>query len=633
MKYLWGVNYPEDLKKLSLDELEILAGEIREYVISVVTEIGGHLGGSLGAVELTIALHYAFEAPVDKLVWDVGHQAYVHKVLTGRRESLKNIRRKGGISGFLRRIESQYDVFGAGHAGTSISAALGFAAMRDLKGEDFKVVAIIGDGGLTSGMSYEALNNAGASERDMIVVLNDNSMSISPNVGAISSYLTKIITDPLYNKIKADIWKLTGKIPSVGQGVRALVSRIDEGLKNLLVPGMLFEELGFRYIGPIDGHNLEEVITTLGNIKELKRPILLHVVTQKGKGMNDVEGDPQRYHSVSPASPKKKGKSVPKYMDVFGETLVDIARKDDRVTAITAAMCDGTGLTSFCQRFPDRFFDVGIAEQHAVTFAAGLAAEGGRPVAAIYSTFLQRSFDQIIHDVALQSLPVVFALDRAGLVGEDGPTHHGAFDLSYMNLIPNMIVSAPKDGDELKDLLHTAICQTERPFALRYPRDSVKGEFEDRDPRILKIGSWEELEGGEDLAILAVGTMVQPALEVSEVLALEGYSVGVINCRFVKPMDHELLDSLIDRYNIVLTLEENVLKGGFGSEVARYVSDRHPGACRSYHLGLPDEFIEHAPRADLLEEVGLSVAGIRQAALGLLTSDQGTIAERFGDLV
>ena len=630
MSLLETINSPDDLKPLSMAELQQVCTELRQYIIDVVTEIGGHFGSSLGAAELTVALHHLYDTPQDKIVWDVGHQAYGHKVLTGRRGALKTIRQPGGISGFPLRSESRYDTFAVGHAGTSISAALGFATKRDLMGENHKVVAVIGDGAMTSGIALEGLNNAGASHRDLLVILNDNRMSISPNVGAISHYLTRIITDPIYNrvkdritgdplyqKIKEEAWNLAGRIPVVGENLRRALGGFEEGLKGMLVPGILFEELGFRYLGPLDGNNLQAMVQTLKNVRDLKGPVLLHVHTIKGKGaIHEGEEDPYsadstKYHAISPPSSPTP---LPKYQSVFGEALIALANSDSRVVAVTAAMSEGTGLDAFAEAHPDRFFDVGIAEQHAVTFSTGMALEGMRPVAAIYSTFLQRAYDQIIHDVALQSAPVIFCMDRAGLVGADGPTHHGDFDLSYLTCVPNMIVTAPKDGDELRDLLYTAVQQVDYPFAIRYPRGNVHTPLSGRDPEVLKIGSWEALAEGEDVVFLAVGTMVDHALQAREKLLDDGISAAVINCRFVKPMDLAMLEDLSDRYQVLIAIEENTAEGGFGAAVARYLSDRLRDGQRVYTLGIPDRFFQHGSQGDLRDEAGLSPDAIAATA-------------------
>jgi 1-deoxy-D-xylulose-5-phosphate synthase len=617
------INSPKDLKNLSINDLETLCQEIRDYFVEVITGIGGHFASSLGVVELTVALHYVFEAPKDKLIWDVGHQGYVHKILTGRREALKTIRQYKGISGFLKRSESEFDQFGAGHASTSISAALGFALARDLTEQDHKVVAIIGDGALTGGLAYEALNNTGSLNRDILVILNDNQMSISRNVGAISKYLTEITTDPFYNRIRDEIWKFTGKMPFGKRKVRKFVRRVEESLKNLIVPGLFFEELGFRYFGPVNGHDLRELIPTLLRLKNIRGPRVLHVLTVKGKGVDYAEKDSCKFHAVSPppkqsAGDKKIQPKPPSYNTVFTQALIELAEKNNKIVAITAAMAEGTGLVDFQKKYPDRFFDVGIAEAHAVTFAAGLAAESMRPVAAIYSTFLQRAYDQVVHDVALQHLPVVFTLDRAGLCGSDGPTHHGAFDLSYLGLIPGMIVSAPKDGDELRNLLYTALSQNEAPFAIRYPKDSCINLTDGHEFQKIPIGSWETLKEGHELVMLATGTMVSNALKTATQLEKEGYEIGVVNCRFTKPLDTQLIQLLVEKYDVLLTIEENVLRGGFGSQVAQYLLNNNIRFGKIHHLGIPDDFIEHGSRSILLENIGLSPEQIYKKCLHLM---------------
>jgi len=640
---LENIDSPADLKGLDLEQLQQVADELRAYIIDVVTSIGGHFGSSLGTNELTVALHAVFNTPDDRIVWDVGHQTYGHKVLTGRREALKKIRHADGISGFPKRSESPYDTFGVGHAGTSISAALGFAVQRDLLGEKRKVIAVIGDGALTSGIALEGLNNAGASEKDMIAVLNDNRMSISPNVGGLSHYLTRIISDPTYNRIrqritddplyktvKEGVWNLTGTVPVIGENLQRAMGGFEEGLKAMLVPGVVFEEMGFRYFGPIDGHDLPGLVQTLGNLKDLPGPTLLHIHTIKGKGaISEEEEDPYsasstKYHSLSPPKPKSSKPVLPRYQDVFGPALLEIAESDSRVTAITAAMIEGTGLIGFSEALPERTFDVGIAEQHAVTFGAGMALEGGRPVVAIYSTFLQRAYDQIIHDVAIQSIPVTFCLDRAGLVGEDGPTHHGTLDLSFLMCVPNMVVAAPKDGDELRDLLYTAVQQEEKPFAIRYPRDSVpRAVTEGRAPETIPIGSWETLETGTDVAILATGTMVEAARVASETMRESGCQPTLVNARFVKPMDLPVLEDLTQRFDLLVTIEENAIEGGFGAAVAKHLADRQRPGQGVINLGIPDRFVEHGPRKALLEEVGLSPDGIARSVLRLL--DQASV--------
>lgn len=623
-----SINSPHDIRKLNVDQLEALCDEIRHHFVDVVTSVGGHFAPSLGVVELTAALHYVFDTPIDKLVWDVGHQGYVHKILTGRRDHLKTIRQYKGISGFLKRSESEYDDFGAGHASTSISAAVGFAVARDLRHKKYKVVAVIGDGALTGGLAYEALNNAGSLNKDILVILNDNQMSISPNVGAISKYLTELTSDPRYNRIKAEIWNLTEKMP-IGKGkLRSFVRSMEESLKNMIVPGMFFEELGFRYFGPIDGHDLRELTTRLKNIKDLPGPKVLHVLTVKGKGVDYAEKDSVKFHAVAPpanqsAGDKKVAPKLPAYNNVFTDALIELSSQDDDIVAITAAMAEGTGLVKYQESFPNRFFDVGIAEGHAVTYAAGLAANGIRPCVAIYSTFLQRAYDHIIHDAAIQQLPVVFALDRAGLCGADGPTHHGAFDLSYLSTIPGMVVAAPKDGDELRDLLATAFAQDKNLFAVRYPKDTCNKLTLGRAMKRIPIGSWEVLQEGNDLVLLGVGTMVASALVAAEKLEKAGFSVTVVNARFVKPLDEELLRTLATTHQYVVTVEENVLTGGFGSQVNQFLSKEKLSSASITQLGIPDAFIEHGSRSILLENIGLGPEQIKDTCLEILGAKEG----------
>ena len=632
MEILQNINSPSDLKNLNIDQLKELCSEIREYLISVIPAVGGHFASSLGAVELTIAVHYIYNAPKDKIVWDVGHQGYVHKIITGRRDALKNIRQWGGISGFLRREESEFDVFGAGHASTAISAATGIAASRDLENADYKVIAIVGDGGMSGGITFEGLNNSGMLQKDITVILNDNRMSISPNVGAMARYLTSIKTDPLFNKIKSEVWDLTAKIPKMTNKIRLLVQRIEESLKRLIVPGMWFENLGFKYIGPIDGHNLNELISFLSRAKEMKGPILIHVLTKKGKGYTFAEEDPCKYHGVMPISNDNrldKEIDVPSYSKVFSNTIVKIAEKNEKVCAITAAMAEGTGLVSFRERFPERFFDVGIAESHAVIFSAGICVEGLRPVFAVYSTFLQRAYDQIIHDVALQSLPIVFAIDRAGLSGEDGPTHHGCFDLSYLNSAPNIIISAPKDGNELVDLLYTAFEQESHPFAVRYPKDYALKFNPSRKPKILNIGHWEKISDGEEIALLAVGSMVNNAKETAKLLAKEGIYAGVVNCRFIKPFDKEMLSKLSKDYKYFITIEENSIMGGFGSIISQYLIEQGQNLSRVYNFGIKDEFITQGSRAELLDFAGLSVPKLQNKIVKILNARKNLIIKNL----
>jgi len=603
------INSPGDLKSRTPAELRRLAEEIREYIISVVSRNGGHLAPSLGTVELTLALHYCFDCPRDRIVWDVGHQAYTHKILTGRREQFTTLRMEGGLSGFPKRSESEYDAFGTGHASTSISAALGMAAARDLSGKDHAVIAVIGDGALTGGLSFEGLNHAGDQGRNLIVILNDNRMSISPNVGAISRYLTKLVTTPVYIRFEADVWELLGKLGKIGGKSRVLARRIKEGLKNLVVPNILFEEMGFRYFGPVDGHRIEELIATLDSVRELSGPLLVHVITQKGKGYRHAEEDASRFHGIGSFN-KKTGTANnrpkhPSYTQVFGRTLLAMAEEDDDIVAVTAAMPDGTGLLPFQNRFPERFFDVGIAEQHAVTFAAGLAVDGKKPVVAIYSTFLQRAFDQIVHDVCLQNLNVRFCLDRAGLVGEDGPTHHGCFDLSYLSHLPNMVVMAPKDENELRHMLKTMIAYGGGPIAVRYPRSGGLGVSLDALLSPIPIGEAELVADGADVALVAIGSMVAVAAEAAERLGEAGIGAAVLNARFAKPLDRGAVLSLARRTGRVITMEENALAGGFGSSVVAVLGEERLNEVRVARMGLPDRFIGNGSRVSLLGRVGL----------------------------
>ena len=621
------VNSPADVKALTIPELKRLAEDLRAYLVKIVSRTGGHLAPSLGVVELTIALHYLFDSPRDKIVWDVGHQAYVHKMLTGRREQLHTIRKRGGISGFLRIAESEHDAFGAGHASTSISAALGMATTRDLKGEDYKVVTITGDGAMTGGLAFEALNNAGHAQRDLLVILNDNEMSISPNVGAISKYLTSLSTNPFLKKLRDEAYELMEMLPK-GTTAAELSHRFERNFKNVLVPGALFQALGFHYFGPHDGHDLDELIEVTRRVKEIKGPVLLHVLTKKGRGYTFAEADPNTYHGMSPfdvASGKSlpSGKAPPAYTKVFARAVEELAADDARVVAVTAAMADGTGLTSFGKKYPDRFFDVGIAEAHGVTFCAGMALQGMRPIAAIYSTFLQRAYDQIIHDVGVQNIPVVFALDRAGLCGPDGPTHNGVFDMTYLRAVPNFIITAPKDGVELRNLLHTAVQQTDHPFSIRYPKEACPTDPAGAPFETIPIGSWEHLIEGREVVFLAVGTMVVQARKVIERLAGQGVEAGLVNCRFIKPMDVEMLTELSSHYPAMITLEENTLRGGFGSGVYETLRDIGipEGSPALHRLGLPDEFVLHGSRGELFESIGLSVEAIERYALKVIRGE------------
>ncbi|GAB6065785.1 1-deoxy-D-xylulose-5-phosphate synthase [Aquifex pyrophilus] len=612
-KILKDYRGPQDLKEFDYKTLEELAKEVRDYIIQVTSKNGGHVGPGLGVVELTIALLRIFNPPEDVIVWDIGHQGYPWKILTDRKEEFPTLRQYKGISGFLRREESIYDAFGAGHSSTSISAALGFRMAKDLKGDkDSYVVAVIGDGALTAGMAYEALNNAGHIRPErFIVILNDNEMSISPNVGAISTYLNRIISGHFVQETRQ---KIKSFLQHFGETPLRLMKLTEEFLKGIISPGVLFEELGFNYIGPIDGHNLPSLEETLRNVKDIKGPVLLHVYTKKGKGYKPAEENPVKWHGVAPYKVESgeiiKKSSPPTWTSVFGKALVELAERDEKIVAITPAMREGSGLVEFAKRFPDRFFDVGIAEQHACTFAAGLAAEGMRPVAAYYSTFLQRAYDQVIHDVALQNLPVTFAIDRAGLVGDDGPTHHGVFDLSYMRCVPNMVVCAPKDEQELRDLLYTGI-YSGKPFALRYPRGAAYGVPTEGFNKI-EIGTWEELIQGEDAVILAVGYPVYQAVTAAERLLKEGIKVGVVNARFVKPMDEKMLEELASRYELFITVEDNTVVGGFGSGVLEFFA-RKGIMKRVVNLGVPDRFIEHGKQDILRRLVGIDAESIEKA--------------------
>ncbi len=621
MALLDTVRFPADVRALKREQLHALVDEVRERHIDVVAKLGGHFAASLGVAELTVALHYVFDTPRDQVVWDTGHQAYIHKILTGRSEQLPTIRQYGGLAPFCRRDESEYDTFGAGHAATSISAAWGMATARDVLGEDFRAVAVIGDGAMGCGLAYEALNNAGCTNRDFIVILNDNDMSIAPNVGAMNKYLTSMITNPLYNKVRSEVKELLHRAPtSLGGVVEALAGRLEDSVKHLFVPGMIFEELGFRYIGPVDGHDLDAVVDTLTGVRAMKGPILVHLLTKKGKGYALAEENPYKWHGASPFDKLTgqglgKGGGLPRYQKVFGKGLVELGQANERVVAITAAMPDGTSTDQFHKAFPDRFFDVGIAEGHGVTFAAGLATRGVRPVVAIYSTFLQRAFDSIVHDVALQDLPVVFCMDRAGIAGADGPTHHGAFDIAYMLAVPGMTVTAPKDGAEMLALLRMAIGHETGPFSIRWPRDAVPREV----PPVTEIpeipyGSWEILRTGEGIAILAVGTMVLQALEAARTLVQNGVHATVVNCRFLKPHDRETLTTLLESHDTFLTVEEGTIVNGFGAHIGREIREVEGGrGVRVHSMGISDRFVEHGDRARLLRDLELDAQGIADA--------------------
>ena len=609
------VDTPADIKHLELRDLKVLCKDIREYMVDVISEIGGHFGGGLGTVELTVAIHKVFNTPHDLVVWDTGHQAYPHKILTGRKEALKNIRRLNGISGFLKRNESEYDAFGAGHASTSISAALGMALARDMKKEDKRVIAVIGDGAMTGGMAYEAMNNSGINKSNLIVVFNDNRMSIAPNVWQVSNYFTEMIAHPDYNKFKGQIWDLTGKLDNFGDRLRKIAARLESGIKSVITPGILFEALGFRYFGPINGHNIHQMIRIFEYVKDLNGPILIHASTHKGKGYEPAEGDSQKLHASTPfdkltGKAIKKSNGKPSYTKIFGNALVEIIENNKNVVGITAAMPDGTGLNILKEKHPKNYFDVGIAEEHAVTFSAGLATQGIVPVVAIYSTFLQRGFDQIIHDVGLQKLHVVFVLDRAGLVGADGPTHHGTFDLTYLRLVPGMIIMAPKDEAELRNMLYTAVEHCNGPVAMRYPRGSALGvPIKDGFEKV-EIGKGETIIHGDAVALLALGSMVDYSLKAAELLRQEGINAEVINMRFAKPIDVEKLDEVAAKFGKIVTLEENNLPGGFGSAIVEYFNDKNYKN-DILRIGLPDDFVDHGTQAELHHILGIDPDGIK----------------------
>jgi 1-deoxy-D-xylulose-5-phosphate synthase len=623
MSLLAHITSPADLKRLRRDQLPALAEEIRERLIACVSQTGGHIGASLGVVELSLALLYEFDSPQDKVVWDVGHQAYAWKLLTGRNDEFPTLRQKDGVSGFLKRSESEHDQFGAGHAGTAMSAALGMATARDLLKQDYKVVAVVGDGALTCGLSYEGMNNAGHSNRDLILIVNDNGMSISPNVGAISKMLGGIVADPRTNRLREKVKGLTHALGGVfGEGVVDFAKNVEESVKNLWSPGMLFEELGFRYFGPIDGHDLPKLCDTLRFVRGMTGPRVVHVMTQKGKGFSFAESNQEKWHGLAAYDPltgeaRKKASGPPTWTQVFGDGLTALAAEHPQLVAVTAAMPSGTGTNIFEKKYPERFFDVGIAEGHAVTFAGGLATQGIRPVVAIYSTFLQRAYDNVIHDIAVQHLPVIFAMDRAGLVGEDGQTHMGLYDIAYMLAVPGMTVTAPKDGDELIGLLRTGLAHRDGPFCTRYPRDKAPA-----DPRPaseippVPYGSWEQLRSGREVAILAVGTMVLPAVRASELLAAEGIECSVVNCRFLKPLDTAMLDALTSRHHTLVTVEEGTIVNGFGAYLAETLQTTHPET-RVVALGVPDRLVEQAPRADQLETFGLTAGGIARRITAL----------------
>tara|TARA_Y100001970_G_scaffold42776_1_gene53271 strand:- start:55230 stop:57098 length:1869 start_codon:yes stop_codon:yes gene_type:complete len=607
-KILSTINNPDDLKKLNVEELILLSNELASYIHDVISEIGGHYSSPLGVIELTIALHYVYNTPEDKLVWDVGHQAYAHKILTGRKEAFQKIRKFKEISGFLKMDESPYDCYGAGHTSTSISAALGFAHIRDKNNTKERVLAIIGDGAMTGGLAYEALNNLGFHRTQLTIVLNDNSLSISESVGALSKYLTKITTNPTYNKLRDNVWDMTGKIPVLSEPIRKILKKTEEGIKVSLTEGGFFEELGIRYIGPIDGHDIPELIRIFNTVKEINGPILLHVYTNKSKRIKHFESDDAvKYYSLSPLKKNNNSQNEFTFSKVFGNGILQLA-KDFDFRCITAAMEVGTGLAEFAKSYNDRYIDVAIAEQHALTYSSGFAAAGGIPVVAIYSTFIQRAYDQIIHDIALQDLPVIICMDRAGLVGPDGPTHHGIFDISFLRIIPNIIVTSPRDGFELHDLLFTAL-NSGKMFTIRYGKINTEYKL-GYTPKLLDIGSWEQLMSGDDIVILGVGSMVKHAIDVSNLLKEnKNINVGVVNCRFIKPLDYKMLDNILKKYKYVFTIEEGSIQGGFGSSILEYTSKFKYNNMINL-MGIDDEFIEHGSRKDLLELTNLSVSKI-----------------------
>ncbi len=622
------INDPADLRALTESDLPALAREIRQRIVETTAANGGHLAPSLGVVELTLALHYVFNTPDDKIIWDVGHQCYAHKLITGRRERFRTLRQPGGLSGFPKREESIYDPFDTGHSSTSISAALGMTLGRDLKGDCHKTIAVIGDGSMTGGLAFEGLNQAGHLDKNLIVILNDNEMSISPNVGALSSFLSRKLTGKTVVRIKKELENLL-KHSKAGENILSLLKRSEESLKGFFTPGMLFEALKFEYIGPIPGHQFEALLETFRNVRDFSSgPVLIHVLTTKGKGYRPAEERPGDFHGVGPfeietGKPLTVAAGPPAYTKVFGDTLVELAEKDPRLTAITAAMPAGTGLLKFAERFPERFFDVGIAEQHAVTFAAGLACEGLRPVVAVYSTFLQRALDQVIHDVCLPNLPVILAIDRGGVVGDDGPTHHGVFDLSFLRFIPNLLLMAPKDEDELRHMLLTAL-HCPGPVAIRYPRGPGLGVPLTGEPRKLPLGKGELLQEGEDVLLLPVGNRVAPALEAAAGLAKVGIGAAVINPRFVKPLDGDLIRAWAARTGIVITVEDNAQSGGFGSAVLELLARRGPAGVRVKTLGLPDRFLEHGTQPGLWHQARIDAAAITAAALELVQEKKST---------
>lgn len=617
-KLLAQISSPSDLKKLESKQLQEVCDELRQYIIDMVSVHGGHFGASLGVVELTTALHYVYDTPKDLLVWDVGHQAYGHKILTGRREQFHTNRQYGGLSGFPKRSESEYDTFGVGHSSTSISAALGMAVARDLDQSDKKVVAVIGDGAMTAGLAFEAMNNAGAMNSDILVILNDNNMSIDPNVGALKEYLADITTSKTFNKMRDEVYDMLGHFKSAGEKMRKVASRLEKAMTAALTPGSLFRSLGFKYYGPVDGHDVDGLRRMLEDLKDVKGPKLLHAVTVKGKGFSPAEREQTKWHASSSPFDKITGKSlsapakpnpIPKYQDVFGDALVELAEKDERIVSMTPAMPSGSSLWPMMNTFPERAFDVGIAEQHAVTFAAGLATEGKKAFCAIYSSFLQRGYDQLVHDVAIQNLPVVFCIDRAGLVGADGPTHHGAYDTAYMRAIPNMIISSPLNEQDLRDMMYTASKYDDAAWAIRYPRGRATGMKVREGFEAMEIGKGVKLRDGEDIAILSFGPIGKYAIEAADTLSKEGIEIGHFDMRYAKPLDTDLVDQVCQEYNHIITLEDGAKMGGFGSAVAEYIAEKEERPTLKI-MGIPDRIVEHGTQRELHDEIGIGVAGI-----------------------
>ncbi|MBN2189586.1 MAG: 1-deoxy-D-xylulose-5-phosphate synthase [Candidatus Aureabacteria bacterium] len=621
-KLLDRINNPSDIKCLSAPELKVLCSEIRDVIIDSVSRNGGHLASSLGTVELTVALHYVFNTPDDKIVWDVGHQAYAHKIVTGRKDRFDTIRRKDGLSGFPKPEESLYDSFVAGHASTSVSVAGGMALARDKNAGNYDVIAVIGDGSLTGGVAFEAMNNIGALGTKLIVILNGNEMAISPSVGALSKYLNKIISSPFYNNLKNDVESIVDKIPAVGKNLIKAAHRVEEAIKSLIVPGALFEELGFRYFGPIDGHNIELLTETINNVKHIDAPVIVHIVTKKGKGYEISEQHPELFHGTAPFNIKtgqsvkpKRGKT---FTDIFGDEMLKLAAQDKSIVAITAAMCLGTGLSAFRKEFPDRLYDVGIAEQHAIAFAGGLAASGLKPVVAIYSTFLQRAVDQIFHEVCLMNLPVVIAVDRSGLVGEDGPTHHGVFDITYLTMLPNMSVVAPSDENSMRRLLRAAL-NLGSPCVIRYPKVIVSPDIVRNTDGEFIIGNWSMIKDGGEAVVMSTGHLTRICEEAVKSLNQKGHKVGLVDCYSIKPLDESMYRSILEKRIKIITVEENVIRGGFGSYLSEKASEMG-FAPSMLHIGLEDRFVTHASRDELLELTGLDSSRIENAARKFLDS-------------